>query len=128
MDPAAAHLIVVDIHAKTNTTVDFLQNILYLVDAGHLVPGDILILDNASIHFAEEISDDLLTMLDESGVSLRFLPTYSPELNPCEIVFSKMKSQLRFWRGDDRFYMEILNAAASITYADMVAFYTNCLI
>ncbi len=117
----------IDIGTETSTARSFLQYVLYLLDAGHLVPGDILILDNASIHFAEEICDDLVAMLAESGVALRFLPTYSPELNPCEIVFSKMKSQLRYWRGDDRFYMEVLKAASSITYANMLAFYRHCL-
>ena len=55
-----------------------------------------------------------------------FLPKYSPEFNPCELVFQVMKQHLRYWRGFETFVNEILKSAAHITYYDMIAFYAKC--
>ena len=48
-------------------------------------------MDNASIHHVEEVVD----MIRASGALIRFLPPYSPDLNPIEEAFSKVKSFLR---------------------------------
>ena len=48
----------------------------------------VLILDNASIHHVERIYQ----LAEAKGCLLWFLPAYSPELNPIEEVFSKVKS------------------------------------
>ena len=44
--------------------------------------------DNAAVHTAANIQDFLLRVVEEWGVEIKFLPTYSPELNPCELVFA----------------------------------------
>jgi transposase len=49
-----------------------------------------VILDNASIHKAKEIQP-LLALLKEKGLTLYFLPPYSPELNRIEKLWHKMK-------------------------------------
>jgi transposase len=49
-----------------------------------------VILDNASIHKAKEIQP-LLALLREKGLTLYFLPPYSPELNRIEKLWHKMK-------------------------------------
>lgn len=82
--------------------------------------------DNAKIHVADEILEELTEELTSSGVEMRTLPTYSPELNPCELVFGLMKSHLRRYRGDSRFQYEIIRAAAVVTYAQVVMFYHHC--
>ena len=53
----------------------------------------LVILDNASIHKAKEISG-LLELLKENGLVLYFLPPYSPELNRIERFWHKMKYEL----------------------------------
>ena len=53
--------------------VDFLT-------AGVLRRGDVLIMDNCSIHHAAEILPVLSIVLDAAGVRLYFLPRYSPEV------------------------------------------------
>jgi transposase len=52
-----------------------------------MITGDIFIADNAKTHFSEDIVEALELLLAGSNVTLIFLPTYSPELNPCELVF-----------------------------------------
>jgi DDE superfamily endonuclease len=54
-------------------------------------PLSVLILDNAKIHQGFE----LLELADQFGVRIEFLPPYSPDLNPIEEAFSKIKHFLR---------------------------------
>lgn len=53
--------------------------------------GEIVLLDNCPIHKLDEIEE----VLDAAGVSLLFLPSYSPDLNPIENCWSKVKTRLR---------------------------------
>jgi transposase len=56
-----------------------------------LQPGDIVVLDNLGSHKVAGIEEAMAA----AGAQLRFLPPYSPDLNPIEQVFSKMKTHLR---------------------------------
>jgi transposase len=56
-----------------------------------LHPGDIVVLENLSSHKVAGIEAAMLA----AGVQLRYLPPYSPDFNPIEQVFSKMKTSLR---------------------------------
>jgi transposase len=56
-----------------------------------LQPGDTVILDNLSSHKGGRIEP----MIAAAGAELRYLPPYSPDLNPIELIFSKIKQALR---------------------------------
>jgi transposase len=56
-----------------------------------LQPGDIVIMDNLPAHKSPAIR----AMIEERGARLRYLPPYSPDFNPIEMAFSKLKSILR---------------------------------
>jgi transposase len=56
-----------------------------------LMPGDIVILDNLSSHKVAGVRE----AIEAAGASLRFLPAYSPDLDPIEQVFAKLKAWLR---------------------------------
>ena len=56
-----------------------------------LTPGDIVIADNLSSHKIGGVRE----AIEAQGASLLFLPSYSPDLNPIELVFSKLKRRLR---------------------------------
>lgn len=56
-----------------------------------LQPGDVVILDNLAAHKSPEAS----ACLAECGAWFLFLPAYSPDLNPIEMAFSKLKAHLR---------------------------------
>jgi transposase len=53
--------------------------------------GDTLILDNLSTHKIQNAT----RLLTARGVSLRYLPPYSPDFNPIEQAFAKLKAHLR---------------------------------
>jgi transposase len=56
-----------------------------------LSPGDVVVLDNLSSHKRAEARE----AIERAGASLVFLPPYSPDLNPIEMAFSKLKAILR---------------------------------
>ncbi len=56
-----------------------------------LKPGDIVIMDNLGSHKAKAVRQTIR----EAGAKLFFLPKYSPDLNPIEQLFSKLKHNLR---------------------------------
>jgi transposase len=56
-----------------------------------LKPGDIVILDNLSSHKVEGVR----TAIENAGARLLYLPPYSPDLNPIEQWFAKLKALLR---------------------------------
>jgi transposase len=53
--------------------------------------GDVVILDNLSVHKRQEARE----LIEAAGCALVFLPAYSPDLNPIEMAYSKLKSILR---------------------------------
>ena len=56
-----------------------------------LKPGDVVILDNLGSHKAEQVRKAIRAV----GAKLLFLPPYSPDLNPIEQVFAKLKGLLK---------------------------------
>ncbi len=56
-----------------------------------LHPGDIVVMDNLSSHKSDEVRE----IIETAGAILLFLPPYSPDFNPIEQAFSKLKAHLR---------------------------------
>ncbi len=56
-----------------------------------LRPGDVVIMDNLSSHKRASVR----AMIEAKGARLRFLPPYSPDFNPIDMAFSKLKALLR---------------------------------
>jgi transposase len=82
---AAPFLIAGPVDAEVFTV--YLQHVL----CPQLREGDTLILDNLSTHKIQSVA----TLLSGRGVSVRYLPPYSPDLNPIEQAFAKLKAHLR---------------------------------
>jgi transposase len=59
--------------------------------APSLRPGDIVVLDNLGSHKGQAARE----AIKRAGAEMRFLPPYSPDLNPIEQVFSKLKTLIR---------------------------------
>jgi transposase len=56
-----------------------------------LSPGDIVVMDNLPAHKPVAVRE----AIEAAGATLKFLPPYSPEFNPIEMAFSKMKAFLK---------------------------------
>ena len=72
-----------------------------------LKPGDIVILDNLSSHKVEGVR----TAIENAGARLLYLPAYSPDLNPIEQWFAKLKALLR--KAAARTFDALIHAIAS---------------
>jgi transposase len=73
-----------------------------------LSPGDVVIMDNLGSHRGKAVRQ----AIREAGAKLIFLPKYSPDLNPIEQVFSKLKHMLR--RAQARSYDGLMGAIAEL--------------
>ncbi|MBB4000948.1 transposase [Aureimonas pseudogalii] len=56
-----------------------------------LKPGDIVVMDNLSSHKGPAVA----RLIEAAGAQLLYLPPYSPDFNPIEMAFSKLKALLR---------------------------------
>jgi transposase len=56
-----------------------------------LRPGDVVVMDNLACHKRAEA----VRAVERAGATVAFLPPYSPDLNPIELAFSKLKATLR---------------------------------
>ena len=92
--------------------------------APSLCTGDIIVMDNLASHK----SNAALEAIRAAGATPVFLPPYSPDLNPIENIFSKLKQIVRSLR--PRTIRQIVDAAAnalrSITLYDIQATFEHC--
>jgi transposase len=56
-----------------------------------LRPGDVVVLDNLAVHKQPEVR----AAIEQQGALIRFLPPYSPDFNPIEQAFAKLKAFMR---------------------------------
>lgn len=86
--------------------------------------GDIVVLDNLSSHKALDIRE----CIEDAGATLRFLPPYSPDMNPIEMMWSKVKAHLRRTaaRTECTLNHAIAQALKTVTQQDAVAWLRHC--
>ena len=79
--------LVIDGAMNGETFLAYVQQFLTRV----LKPGDHVIMDNLAVHKVTGVR----TAIEQTGAKLLYLPPYSPDLNPIEMAFSKLKALLR---------------------------------
>jgi len=89
-----------------------------------LKSGDIVVLDNLSSHRRASIQ----TLIESAGAELRFLPPYSPDLNPIEMVFAKIKQLLRSLacRTRDALWQTMQSVLDQVTAPDAANCFHHC--
>ena len=77
---------------------DFVQNNLlpHLMPFNGVNPHSVVVLDNASIHHV----DGIVSMIESVGALVLFLPPYSPDYNPIEELFSKLKAVVKHFEAE----------------------------
>jgi transposase len=89
-----------------------------------LRPGDIVVMDNLAPHKSEET----LALIEQAGAQALFLPAYSPDLNPIEKMWSKIKQLLR--SAEARTHPDLLHAIAAalqrVTPNDAAGWFASC--
>jgi transposase len=98
----------------------YVQHVL----APTLQPGQFVGLDNLRQHKSDRVRE----LIEARGARIWFLPTYSPDFNPIEEAFSKVKLALRRAqaRTDDDLRVATWAAFATISNADAIGWFTHC--
>ena len=92
--------------------------------APSLRPGQVVILDNVSAHKSEGAR----TAVEAVGARLLFLPPYSPDFNPIELAFAKVKERLRAAaaRSPEGLFVATAAAIDAVSATDARRFYAHC--
>jgi len=88
-----------------------------------LQPGQIVVMDNLSSHKGRRVGE----MIESAGATLLYLPPYSPDLNPIEMAFSKIKQLLRSLaaRTRDALWRNIQPILNRITPSDAIGYFNH---
>ena len=91
--------------------------------APSLSEGQVVVLDKLGAHRTQKVSD----LIEQRGADLVFLPSYSPDMNPIEEAFSKIKQLVR--KADARVREELVGtiarALASVTREDAAGWFAH---
>ena len=111
---------VVDGAVNGDTFEAFVEQVL----VPDLRPGDVVVMDNLSSHKRQRIRE----LIEDAGARLVFLPPYSPDLNPIELIFAKVKQLLRSLacRTRDALWKAMQSVLDQVTAADASNCYKHC--
>jgi transposase len=89
-----------------------------------LRPGQVVIMDNLSAHKHRQVR----MLIEQAGAELLYLPPYSPDFNPIEKCWSKIKQHLRASKARilETLDLAITAAMAAITAQDSAAWFQYC--
>lgn len=89
-----------------------------------LVPGDVVVLDNLGVHHMDGMAERVAAY----GARLLFLPPYSPDFNPLELAWSKLKTALRTAQARTRQALSdaLTHACDWITKTDAQNWFAHC--
>ena len=88
-----------------------------------LLSGDIVVMDNLSAHKSRRVRE----LIEAGGARLEYLPPYSPDLNPIELCWSKVKAVLRAAKAKtaDALLNAIRDGLLSVTLEDIRAWFKH---
>ena len=106
------------------TTVEKFKQYLKEKLLPHLNCDSVLVMDNMRSHHAKAVKE----LLDSSGIQYIYLPPYSPDLNPIEKLWSKVKALLRKFKARtlEELPDAIQNAFRAVTAADCSGWFKSC--
>ena len=86
--------------------------------------GQVVVLDGLGAHRTERVRN----LIEERGADLVFLPPYSPDMNPIEEAFSKIKNIVRKAAARTREALDeaISDALAAVTLEDVEGWFSHC--
>ncbi len=91
-----------------------------------LSPGDLVVLDNLRAHYDAQV----VGLIEAQGASVKFLPPYSPDYNPIEKMWSKVKNLLRSFsaRTQEELSKAIAFALEAVSPNDVRGWFSSCYI
>lgn len=109
---------------KAATDGDIFLACLEQVLGPKLQPGDVVVMDNLTAHKVAGVRE----RIEARGAKLLYLPPYSPDFNPIEQMWSKVKNALRTAgaRTEDALYTAIAQALKSVTSTNATGWFQAC--
>jgi transposase len=106
-----------------STTARVFETYVEKVLLPSLEPGQIVVMDNLSAHRPKRIRE----LIEQRGCELRYLPSYSPDFNPIEEAFAKIKNLLRkaAARTKEALVEAIGAALCAVSVADVQGFFEH---
>lgn len=106
------------------TDADVFTTYVQQVLVPELRPGDIVVMDNLAPHKMPRV----IAAVEAAGAEVWFLPPYSPDLNPIEKMWSKIKAYLRKVkaRTEGTLNAAISAAFATVTESDIINWFASC--
>lgn len=103
---------------------DIFESFVEQVLVPELRPGDVVVMDNLSSHKRARTRG----LIERAGAKLIFLPPYSPDFNPIEMVFSKVKQLLRSLacRTRHALWQAMQSVLDQVTSSDAYNCFTHC--
>lgn len=111
---------VVDRAVNAEIFESFVEHVL----VPELRPGDVVIMDNLSSHKRAKTR----ALIESAGATVEYLPPYSPDLNPIEMIFSKVKQMLRSLgcRTRDQLWSSMQSVLDRVTPSDARNCFRHC--
>lgn len=109
---------------ESPTDGDVMSAYLEQVLCPRLEPGQVVVMDNLSAHKVPRVRE----LIEATGAQLLYLPPYSPDFNPIEQCWSKVKQRLRDLKARtvDSLQQAISEAIVTITPSDASAWFRHC--
>lgn len=106
------------------TTAEVFREYVRGVLVPTLRPGDMVVADNLSAHKDKQAQE----LIRQAGAEFKLLPAYSPDLNPIEQMWSKVKESLRAAkaRSQEALYKALAQALDAITPDDARGWFRAC--
>jgi transposase len=101
----------------------YLERVL-LPELRRTKPDAVLVMDNLGAHKTPKVRE----LLDRSGLPYRYLPSYSPDLNPIEPAWAQVKAELRraAARDEDALHRALGPALDRVSAANATAYFRHC--
>jgi transposase len=103
---------------------DIFEAFIEQVLVPQLRPGDVVVMDNLSSHKRSATRE----LIEAAGAAVLFLPPYSPDLNPIEMIFAKAKHLLRSLacRTREELWTKMQSVLDQITSSDAANCFRHC--
>ncbi len=116
--------IVASIYCENSIDGEFFSGFVKTCLVPELGPQHTIIMDNVAFHKIKAVEE----IIKETGAKIIYLPPYSPDLSPIELMWSKIKSVLRKYgaRTAETFQQAIHAGFTSITSSDLFGWFKHC--
>lgn len=119
---------ILNVEAHAQDSINFVEAMISAVERGIVRQGSVVVFDNARIHCAEDLFDFVVELFRTVGAVIIFLPKYSPELQPCELLFGAVKNRIYRTKGNGSLLEEVASSFRLVSREQIVNMYRACLL